>query len=133
MIVLVKKENEMKAVERLNRDSYKVEDEKTNDGEDMIGTAALKKLDSGRCELKALYLLEKYHKKGLGRRLLNTVLQKARQDGYGEIYLDTLSSSRRAVCLYEKAGFERTERYNENYTADIFMVLKLSEAGGSLS
>ena len=103
------------------------------DGEDMIGTAALKKLDSGRCELKALYLLEKYHKKGLGRRLLNTVLQKARQDGYGEIYLDTLSSSRRAVCLYEKAGFERTERYNENYTADIFMVLKLSEAGGSLS
>ena len=35
----------------------------------MIGTAALKKLDSGRCELKALYLLEKYHKKGLGRRL----------------------------------------------------------------
>ena len=39
------------------------------DGEDMIGTAALKKLDSGRCELKALYLLEKYHKKGLGRRL----------------------------------------------------------------
>ena len=103
------------------------------DGEDMIGTAALKTLDSGRCDLQALYLLEKYDKKGLGRRLLNTVLQKARQDGYGEIYLDTLSSSRRAVCLYEKAGFERTERYNENYTADIFMVLKLSEAGGSLS
>ena len=103
------------------------------DGEDMIGTAALKKLDSGRCELKALYLLEKYHKKGLGRRLLNTVLQKARQDGYGEIYLDTLSSSRRAVRLYEKAGFERTERYNDNYTADIFMALKLRETAGSLS
>jgi hypothetical protein len=33
VIVLVKKENEMKAVERLNRDSYKVEDEKTNDGD----------------------------------------------------------------------------------------------------
>lgn len=33
VIVLVKKENEMKAVERLNRDGYKVEDEKTNDGE----------------------------------------------------------------------------------------------------
>ena len=33
VIVLVKKENEMKAVERLNRDSCKVGDEKTNDGE----------------------------------------------------------------------------------------------------
>lgn len=95
------------------------------DGEDMIGTVALKKLNSGQCELKALYLLERYQKKGLGRRLLNTVIQKARQNGYREMYLDTLSSSRRAVRLYEKAGFVRTERYNDNYTADIFMVLML--------
>ena len=103
------------------------------DGEDMIGTAALKKLDSGKCELKSLYLLEQYHKKGLGRLLLNTAIQEAKRNGYGTMYLDTLSSSKRAICLYEKAGFERTERYNDNYTADIFMVLKLDESGGSLS
>ena len=36
------------------------------DGEDMIGTVALKKMDSDKCELKSLYLLEQYHKKGLG-------------------------------------------------------------------
>lgn len=40
-------------------------------------------------------------------------------------YLDTLSSSKRALALYEKAGFVITERYNENRAADIFMVLKL--------
>lgn len=40
-------------------------------------------------------------------------------------YLDTLSSSKCAVHLHEKAGFEQTERYNDNYTADIFMVLNL--------
>lgn len=33
------------------------------DGEDMIGTVALKKLNSGQCELKALYLPERYQKK----------------------------------------------------------------------
>lgn len=33
------------------------------EGEAMIGTAALKKLDSDKCELKSLYLLEQYHKK----------------------------------------------------------------------
>ena len=49
------------------------------------------------------------------------------------IYLDTLSSSKRAVRLYERAGFQQTERYNDNYTADTFMVLKFDEAGGSLS
>ncbi len=84
---------------------------------------------SGRCELKALYLLEKYHGKGLGRRLLNTAIRKARKDGYGKMYLDTLSSSRNAVRLYEKAGFERTEKYNDNDTADLFMVLKFDTIG----
>lgn len=49
------------------------------------------------------------------------------------MYLDTLSSSKRAVRLYERAGFQQTERYNDNYTADTFMVLKFDEAGGSLS
>ena len=101
------------------------------DGEDMIGTAALKKLDSGRCELKALYLLEKYHKKGLGRRLLNTAIQKAQQDGYEEMYLDTLSSSKKAIRLYEQTGFVKTERYNDNYMAEIFMILKLGRFNGS--
>ena len=103
------------------------------EGEAMIGTAALKKLDSDKCELKSLYLLEQYHKKGLGRLLLNTAIQEAKQNGYGEMYLDTLSSSKRAVRLYERAGFQQTERYNDNYTADTFMVLKFDEAGGSLS
>ena len=103
------------------------------DGEDMIGTVALKKLDSGKCELKSLYLLEQYHKKGLGRLLLNTAIQEAKRNGYGEMYLDSLSSGRRAVRLYEKAGFERTERYNDNEKADIFMVLKLDKKCGGKS
>ena len=97
----------------------------------MIGTAALKKLDSGRCELKALYLLEKYHKKGLGRRLLTTAIQKAQQDCYEEMYLDTSSSSKKAIRLYEKTGFVKTERYNDNYMAEIFMILKLGRFNGS--
>ena len=68
----------------------------------------------------------------MGRLLLNTAIQEAKRNGYGEIYLDTLSSSKRAVRLYERVGFERAERYNDNYTDDIFMVLRLDEAGSSL-
>ena len=55
--------------------------------------------------------------------LLKTVIEEAARSGYREMYLDTLSTSARALILYEKAGFVRTERYNENYDADIFMVL----------
>lgn len=43
-----------------------------------------------------------------------------------KMYLDTLSSSTRAITLYEKAGFVITERYNANRDADIFMVLEIS-------
>lgn len=97
------------------------------DENNMIGTVALKKLNNEHCELKSLYVLEQYHKKGLGYRLLKTAILKAQQEGYKELYLDTLSSSTKAISLYEKMGFVQTERYNLNYTADIFMVLQLDK------
>lgn len=97
------------------------------DGEGIIGTAALKRMDECRCELKSLYLYERFQGRGLGRMLLKTVIEEAARSGYWEMYLDTLSTSARALILYEKAGFVRTERYNENYDADIFMVLKLGQ------
>lgn len=95
------------------------------DGEDMVGTVALKRLNEERCELKSLYLLEQYHKKGLGHELLKTAIAAAQQNGYKEMYLDTLSSSKQAISLYEKMGFVRIGRYNDNDAADIFMALKL--------
>ena len=97
------------------------------DGEEIIGTAALKRMDECRCELKSLYLYERFQGRGLGRMLLKTVIEEAARSGYREMYLDTLSTSARALILYEKAGFVRTERYNKNYDADIFMVLKLGQ------
>lgn len=95
------------------------------DKKQIIGTVALKRLNDDCCELKALYLLEQYHKNGLGYRLLKTAIEKAQQEGYKKLYLDTLSTSRNAIALYEKAGFVRTQRYNANDTADVFMELKL--------
>lgn len=97
------------------------------DREEIIGTAALKRMDERRCELKSLYLYERFQGRGLGRMLLKTVIEEASRSGYREMYLDTLSTSARALTLYEKAGFVRTERYNENYDADIFMVLEIGQ------
>lgn len=102
------------------------------DGETVIGTAALKRLNDECCELKSLYLLEAYHGRQLGRRLLSVALEEAEKRGFRKIYLDSLSSSKKAIALYEKNGFMKTERYNDNPAADVFMVLELgnqSEAG----
>lgn len=96
------------------------------DEKNIIGTVALKKLDEEKCELKSLYLLQKYHGKGLGEHLLKITILKAQENGYKEMYLDTLSTSKEAISLYKKMGFVITERYNSNDTADVFMVLRLS-------
>ena len=99
------------------------------DGERLIGTAAVKKLTSDSCELKSLYLLEKYHGKGLGRTLLQTAVTFARNADYQKMYLDSLSTSTNALALYRKMGFQDTARYNDNPHSDVFMVLDLSGEG----
>lgn len=91
----------------------------------LIGTVGLKNIDKWKCELKALYLYKKYQGLGLGYMLLSKAIKCAKQDGFSEIYLDTLSTSERAIRLYRSVGFEETSRYNDNQLADVFMVMKL--------
>lgn len=93
--------------------------------EKIIGTVAVKTLENNMCELKSLYLFERYHGRGLGRRLLTQAIDFARGNRYEKMYLDSLSSSEKALGLYRKVGFIETERYNQNEFADIFMVLDL--------
>ncbi len=95
------------------------------DNDRIVGTVAVKELDKKRCELKSLYLLESYHGKGLGQCLLRKAVDFAKESGYEKIYLDSLSTSKKALALYYKAGFVQTEQYNQNEFADIFMVLDL--------
>ena len=95
------------------------------DGEAITGTVALKRMNDTEIELKSLYLLEKYHGRGLGRQLLETALKYAAEKEYKTILLDTKSSSEKAIRLYRKAGFVMTERYNNNENADVFMKLSI--------
>ncbi len=78
-----------------------------------------------KCELKTLFLYCRYHGQGLGYQLLSTVIEYAKEAGYLEMYLDTLSTSKRAIHLYETVGFTLTDRYNDNFMSEIFMRLKL--------
>ena len=100
-----------------------------SDGETIIGTSAVKELNPEDCELKSLYLLEKYHYRGLGRALLQTAIDYAKKAGYQKMYLDSLSTSTDALVLYRKMGFRDTASYNNNPHADVFMVLELSGEG----
>ena len=93
------------------------------DDDKLIGTAAVKKLGDTECELKGLYLYEKYHGQKQGYRLAKIAVDFAKNSGFHEIKLDTMSIYDKAIRLYEKLGFVRSERYNDNERADIFMKL----------
>lgn len=96
------------------------------DNEMIIGTVGIKKLNNKKCELKSLYIFKDYYGKSIGFKLLSKVIKIAIDLGYDEMYLDTLSNSKRAISLYEKMGFKVTKKYNDNEFADIFMVLDLN-------
>ena len=95
------------------------------DGDSLIGTTGLKRLDETAVELKAMYLRREYRGRGLGYCMLSAALDKARRAGYKRMVLDSISSYHAALKLYERCGFRRTQRYNRNTYADVFMEKEL--------
>ncbi|HET6227656.1 MAG TPA: GNAT family N-acetyltransferase [Bacteroidia bacterium] len=63
-------------------------------------------LPADTCELVKMYLLPEMRGKGVGKSLIQTCLQFAKQAGYKRIYLETMNELSKAVKIYEKTGFE---------------------------
>ena len=95
------------------------------EGNRIVGTVALKKLDEYTAELKSLYLAQELRGKGLGKQLLDKAIMSARELGFTSIVLDSMSKYTDAVKLYEKVGFKHIERYNDNQYADVFMKMEI--------
>ena len=75
------------------------------DGERVVGTGAVRRVGEDTAELKRLWLLEEYHGKGIGYRMVQTLLQFARAAGYRRMRLQSDIRSVRALRFYERVGF----------------------------
>ena len=93
----------------------------------VLGCAALRAFNApNSCELKRLYTIPKARGRGTGRRLLEAVIQRAKELGYKEMLLDTLSSMTAARKMYADYGFEECEKYYATtLEGTVFMRLKL--------
>jgi putative acetyltransferase len=91
------------------------------------GCVALRKLESGICEMKRLYLSPKFRGKGVGKILAEFIIHEARNIGYQKMRLDTIQSNmQEAMALYRQLGFNEIAPYRVNpLPGVIFMELVL--------
>jgi GNAT superfamily N-acetyltransferase len=93
---------------------------------DPAGCVALRRLDDSRCEAKRLYVRPEYRGRGLGLALLEWVIGEARAARYREMLGDTMPVMARALAMYDRLGFERTQPYAPEPTPGaIYLRLKL--------
>jgi putative acetyltransferase len=71
----------------------------------IVGTVGLYPLDGETIELRKMYFAPEVRGRGLGQRLLQEMIEKARTLGYLRVYLETASVLKQAMHIYEKAGF----------------------------
>jgi GNAT superfamily N-acetyltransferase len=77
------------------------------DGDEVVGSVALRDLGGGTVELKRMYLRPSERGRGLGRSLLTLALDWARANDVRIVRLDTSERMVAAQRLYEAYGFER--------------------------
>ena len=66
-------------------------------------------LPQGTCELVKLYLAKEARGTGLGKQLMEISLSWAKENGYTQVYLESMPELAKAVSIYEKVGFKPLE------------------------
>ena len=80
---------------------------------------------AGAAECKRLYVADNYRRRGLAEALMQALETHAAEAGHDTIYLDTKDDLIGAIKLYDRLGYERCGRYNDNPQATIFMRKRL--------
>jgi putative acetyltransferase len=96
------------------------------DGDKIIGSGAIRKLDDRTAELKRIWLLEAYHGQGIGFRLVNALFGFAREQVYFRVRLQTSPQQTRAIAFYRRFGFSDIACYNDENGA-VSMEINLDE------
>lgn len=77
-------------------------------------------------ELRKMYLLPEWRGRGLGRRLLEDLITRARTAGHRRMVLDTAAVMTDAIALYKRSGFISFENPQRLRRCDLSLSLDLA-------
>ena len=83
-------------------------------GDDIAGVGCLKKLEAGVGEIQRMYVPPSMRGKGIGREIVNRLIEDARSIGYHQLKLESLEFLEAAHKLYRSVGFHKIVPYADN-------------------
>lgn len=92
------------------------------------GISPLDNYDGNVCELQKMYFTQQARGRGLGAKMMEICLNKAREFGFEHCYLETLPYMDAAQKLYVKTGFTHLEKAlgdTGHYSCNVWMIKKL--------
>jgi GNAT superfamily N-acetyltransferase len=93
--------------------------------ENLAGCVALRKLEDGVCEMKRLFVRERFRGRKIGVILIEKLLEEAKSIGYRKMWLDTYPRKMaKAARLYESHGFREIPPYYHNPDGEVLYLEK---------
>ena len=86
-----------------------------------VGCGGIHQLTATTGEIKRMWVHPAWRGAGLGSRLLRHLEAVAVELGYRTVRLDTNGTLTDAIALYERAGYRRIARYNDNPYAQVWL------------
>lgn len=80
----------------------------------VVGCGGLTLIDASTAEIKRMWVDASVRGIGLGKRLLLRLERDAAELGATRVLLDTNRVLTQAISMYTRAGYQPTERYNDN-------------------
>ena len=80
---------------------------------ELVGCASYKKYEHKVAELKRVFVKTTYRGKGIARKMLDELENRARKQGYRTMILETGEVLAASMKLYKAAGYEIIENYGQ--------------------
>ena len=80
----------------------------------LAGCIGLRKIDDENCEMKRLYVKPEFRGKHIASRLVQRIIEDAKEIGYKNMLIDTFPFLESAIAMYKNCGFVEIESYNNS-------------------